>query len=270
MPMADKRVSIIIPGFNYGHYLKETLDSVLNQDYNEFEIVIVDDGSTDNQTKKYLSQLNHPKIKVFLKEHEGVCIARNYAIANSTGDYILPLDADDLIGKDFIRDAVEILDSDNRVKIVCCKVEMFGAKKGLYPLPEPSLEMLLGQNTMVVTSMFRRADFEKTNGFNSNMSNGFEDWDFWLSLLDSGGEIYKLDKVGLYYRIKKGSRNNVLTSAEFKRLRLQIYQNHKGLYARHFFDPIKSFEYDLIINSKEYKLGQLLLKPIRIIHKFFN
>ena len=268
--VVQKQVSIIIPSYNDGRYLKEALDSVLSQDYTYFEIIIVDDGSTDNDTQQYLSQLNHHKIKVFLKEHEGVSIARNYAIAKSTGDYILPLDADDLIGKDFIREAVEVLDSNNKVKIVCCKAEMFGAKKGPYPLPDPSLEMLLGQNTMVITSMFRKTDFEMTKGFNPNMSTGFEDWDFWLTLLEQGGEIYKLDKVGFYYRIKKGSRNNVLTSDEFKRLRLQIYLNHQELYAKHFFDPLKSFEYDLIINSKEFKLGQILMKPIRFIHKFFN
>jgi len=265
MSEPKKKVSVIIPCYNDGSYLNDALQSVLNQPYQNFEIIVVDDGSVDEVTIKFLKQVSHPNIHVFYKVHAGVSVARNDAIAKATGDYILPLDADDLLGASFLEEAVNILDEDQRVKVVCGDVQMFGTRKGLKKLPEHSMGMLLGQNTMAITSLFRKSDFLQTSGFNVNMNEGFEDWDFWLSLLESGGEVHRLEVVALYYRIKKKSRNFSLSVEQMKRLRRQIYQNHKDLYAKHFFDPNKSFEYDLLVNSREYKLGKRLLKPLRFL-----
>lgn len=263
-----KKVSVIIPCYNDGKYLNDTLQSVLDQPYQNFEIVLADDGSTDAGTLKLLKGIRQPKIQVFHKGHTGVSEARNYAIAKATGDYVLPLDADDLLGGVFLGKAVKILNENQQVKIVCGKVQMFGKRKGIKNLPEYSMEMLLGQNTMSITSLFRKSDFLQTNGFNANMNKGFEDWDFWISLLETGGEVRSLDVVALYYRIKKKSRNFSLSGEQMKRLRRQIYENHKSLYAKHFFDPVKSFEYDLLVNSREYRLGKMLLKPVRFLYRF--
>ncbi|HUV92091.1 MAG TPA: glycosyltransferase family A protein, partial [Anaerolineales bacterium] len=267
MQESKKKVSVIIPVFNYGKYLNDAIQSVLKQSYHNFEMIVVDDGSTDTFTQKFLKELDRPEIHVFFRENNGVSRTRNYAVSQASGEYILPLDADDLVGEDFLKDAVTILDEYPSVKVVCGDVEMFGKRRGLKKLPGHSMDMLLGQNTMVVTSLFRKSDFLQTSGFNPNMNEGFEDWDFWLSLLENGGDVYKLNTVALYYRIKKNSRNHSLTDEDMQRLRIQIYQNHKSLYAKNFFNPGNSFEYDLLVNSREYKLGKLLLKPIRFLLK---
>ncbi|MBN2615547.1 MAG: glycosyltransferase family 2 protein [Bacteroidales bacterium] len=265
MSVSSKTVSVIIPVFNNGNYLNDTIQSVVNQAYKDFEIIVVDDGSTDQNTLQVLKEINHPQIEVFIQDYAGVSIARNYGIEKASGKYILPLDADDLLGDTFIEQAVDVLDKNPLVKVVFGDVRMFGKKHGMKKLPNHSLEMLLGQNTMVVTSMFRKADFLNTSGFNPNMNEGFEDWDFWLTLLESGGDVFKLDTIALHYRIKESSRNSSLTAQKMQKLRRQIYENHKELYARHFFDPLKSFEYGLLLTSKEYKLGKKLLRPLRIL-----
>ncbi|MBE0649550.1 MAG: glycosyltransferase family 2 protein [Bacteroidales bacterium] len=265
MSKSTKKVSIIIPVFNDGKYLNETIQSVLNQSYQNFEVVLVDDGSTDTFTLNFLKGLTQPEIHVFFRPNEGVSQTRNYGISQASGEYILPLDADDKLGESFLEQAVKILDGNPRVKVVCGDVQMFGKRRGQKPMPQHAMEILLGQNTMVVTSLFRKSDFLQTQGFNPNMNEGFEDWDFWLSLLETGGEVYKLDTVALYYRIKKNSRNYSLTPEKMQRLRKQIYENHKSLYAEYFFDPMNSFEYDLLVNSREYKLGKRLLKPVRFL-----
>jgi glycosyltransferase involved in cell wall biosynthesis len=259
------KVSVVIPVFNDGKYLGEALQSVLAQEYPEIEIIIVDDGSTDPKTTQQLKELNDSRIKVLFKKHEGVSAARNFAIGKATGKYVLPLDADDKIGEKFLAKAVTILEKDPTVKVVSGEVELFGIRTGRKILPDYSIEMLLGQNTMSITSLFRKSDFGKTNGFNVNMHEGFEDWDFWLTLLESGGEVRKLPEVAVYYRIKKKSRNFSLTHQQMQKLRRQIYENHKMLYSKYFFDPLKSFEYDLLLNSREYKLGKWLLKPLRVL-----
>ena len=267
MPEPKKKVSVVIPVFNDGKYLNDAIQSVLKQSYRNFEMIVVDDGSTDAFTLKFLKVINHPEIHVFFRENDGVSKTRNYAVSKASGDYILPLDADDLVGENFLKEAVTILDKYPSVKVVCGDVEMFGKRKGLKRIPQHSMEMLLGQNTMAVTSLFRKSDFLQTSGFNPNMNEGFEDWDFWLSLLENGGDVHKLNTVALYYRIKKNSRNYSLTDEKMQRLRMQIYQNHKSLYAKYFFDPTKSFEYDLLVNSREYRLGKRLLGPVRVLLK---
>lgn len=267
METANKLVSVIIPCFNSGRYLDKTINSVLCQTYQDFEIIIVDDGSTDDTTRQYLSALSHPKINVFFKENEGVSIARNVAISHSTGEYILPLDADDLISKDYLELAVLALNKNSSVKLVTCDVESFGCKKGIIPSDEYTIEKLLAKNLFVVSSMFRREDYNKTHGFNPNMKQGFEDWDFWLSLLSDSGEVYHINRTCFYYRLHKDSRNNLLDNERLMKLRYQIYENHADLYCRYFFNPTDSFEYELVKYSMEYKIGRIILKPFRFLQK---
>jgi glycosyltransferase involved in cell wall biosynthesis len=261
-------VSVIIPYYNGGKYIDKTIKSVLDQAYKEFEIIIVDDGSTDTFTKQYLSQLDHSKIKVFYKGNGGVASARNYAILKSQGEYILPLDADDLIAKDYLELAVDILNQNSAVKLVTCNVEYFGYRKGFMQSQEFSIEKLLAKNLFVVSSVFRRMDYDKTKGFNMNMKEGFEDWDFWISLLGDGGEVHNIDKTCFYYRSHKGSRNFLMGGRAFKKMRYQIYENHAELYHRYFINPTDCFEYELVKNSMEYKVGKMILRPFRYFQKF--
>ena len=247
--------------------MPKTIESVLGQTYQNFEIIIVNDGSTDIATLQYLSDLSHPKITVFFQDHEGVSAARNYAISKSKGDFILPLDADDLIANDYLELAVDLLSQNSDLKLVTCNVDFFGYRNGSIPAVAYSMEKLLAKNLFVISSMFRRADYNNTKGFNTNMKEGFEDWDFWLSLLSEGGEVHNIDKTCFYYRLHKDSRNNLLNDEMLTKLRYQIYENHAQLFHQYFFNPTETFEYELKKNSMEYKLGRIILKPFRLLQK---
>ncbi len=89
------KVSVIIPCYNHGKYIDEAVDSILNQTFKDFEIIIVNDGSTDELTNNKLKQYDKPKTFVINKENEGLSVARNTAIKRAVGEYILTLDADD-------------------------------------------------------------------------------------------------------------------------------------------------------------------------------
>jgi len=262
-------VSIIIPCFNQGKYIEETIKSVLSSTFKNFEIIIVNDGSTDTHTNRLLQHLNLESVIVIQTENQGVSNARNTAIRNSRGKFILPLDADDKISVRYIEEAVKILEANSNIKVVTSEVELFGAASGKMSLLDYSIENLLCQNTMVCSSIFRREDFDRTMGFNPEMKHGFEDWDFWLSILGEGGNVFKIPMVHFYYRIKRNSRNTDFArkADQLKQGRYQIYKNHIDLYSNHFLDPAKSFEFDLIQKSKEYKIGKAILKPVRY---FFN
>ena len=124
-------ISVIVPCYNDGKYIKECLRSIHEQTYANYEIIIINDGSTDTYTNEVLKNLSHPKIRLLQTKNQGPALARNYAIKHSQGKYILPLDADNKIGSNFIREAIEILESDHSIKIVNCDIQLFGAKKGL-------------------------------------------------------------------------------------------------------------------------------------------
>lgn len=265
-----KKVSVIITSFNKGKFLNECINSVKNQSYQNLEIILIDDCSTDSYTIGILKELkNDNQINIFkLTENKGVSNVRNFGIKNSTGEYILIVDGDDKISDTYIEKAVKIIESDSEYKIVSCEVELFGYYHGKMPLAKPEIEYLIAQNALIISSLFRKSDFEKTSGFNENMKEGLEDWDFWLSILEKGGKVYRIPEVHFYYRISKKSRNN-LDFEKLRRLRKQIYENHKELYSKYLLDPVNSFEYTLLKNSKEYRLGKFLLKPLRIIFDKF-
>ncbi len=200
-------VSVIMPCFNQGCFLKESVTSVLNSSYKNLEIILVNDGSTD-KTEEISLQLEKefPFIHYFYQENKGPSAARNLGILNSVGSIILPLDSDDLISEDYIAEAVKILESKPNVKVVYCEAEKFGDRVGKWNLPEFSLNKLVRRNLIFTTALYRKSDWAEIGGYDEKMTWSLEDWDFWLSMLKNGGEVVRLPKIGFYYRIRQNTR----------------------------------------------------------------
>lgn len=199
-------VSVIIPVYNMQEYIAETLDSVLASDYPNFEIVVVDDGSADKsaaQCQVYADK--YEKIHFYSQSNSGASAARNHAIRKSLGEYILPLDGDDKISSRYITEAVKILSIRPNVKVVASNAEFFGDRTGLWELPEFDLKLLARKNLMNCSSMYRKSDWERVGGYCEEIK-GREDWDFWISMLKNGGDVFRLPIVGLHYRIRENSK----------------------------------------------------------------
>jgi glycosyltransferase involved in cell wall biosynthesis len=266
-------VSIIVPCYNYGHFLAETLTSVKNQTILNWECIIIDNGSTDN-TKEVVKEFieGDNRFLYIYSENKGVSAARNLGIRNANGKYILPLDADDKIGENYLKDGIAVLENKPDIKVVYCDVELFGEVNRKWVLPNHTLRQLLIENTIFCSGIYRKADFEKTTGYDDTMLEGLEDWDFWITLLGMGGEVFKLPAVHFYYRIRKSSRNNSLKTESIKKIRNYIYSKHKTLFDKTFTIPDLLFELseserrmDELKGSREYKSSQLLLGPFRTI-----
>src|SRR3972149_1699479 len=101
-PLHPPRVSVIIPCYNLGPYLDEAVGSVLSQTYQDFEILVVDDGSTDPATRTLLADYRRPKTRVIQLPHGGLAAARNAGVANAGGEYLCALDADDRLASSFL------------------------------------------------------------------------------------------------------------------------------------------------------------------------
>jgi glycosyltransferase involved in cell wall biosynthesis len=175
-------VSIIIPIYNYGIQFEKALQSVFNSTYKNIEIVIVNDGSTNTYVKLKLDSIkDHPNVKIIHQENQGPSSARNNGIKNSTGDLILPLDADDMVQPDYIQLCVNILKNNKNISPVYCDTHHIGQTQGIEVRPEWSLERLNKGPFIVNCSMFHREAFDKCDGYDVKLK-GWEDYDLWLRM----------------------------------------------------------------------------------------
>ena len=225
------KVSVVIPCFNQAHLIDDAIQSVLAQTYNDFEIIIVNDGSTDPQTDSILESYNGPRIKVVHTVNQGVASARNNGINQATGIYILPLDADDKIADSYMEKAVRILDANPNIGIVYCQAEFFGEKTGNWEMPEYSFPEILLGNVIFCSGFYRRYDWQQVNGYNPNMKYGLADFDFWLSLIESGKEVFRIPESLFLYRQRSGSMNKSITPEQMVYLYAQLFKNHSALYS---------------------------------------
>lgn len=263
-------VSIIVPCYRQAEYLPETLESVLAQTYRGWECIVVNDGSPDDTeavAKRYCEK--DARIKYLYQENQGVAMARNNGIRASQGEYILPLDADDLIAPDCLETFVGAMSS-GEYDVVYSQVQRFGSSTGIWKMLDYDYDTILWGNMIPCTALYRRGDFDRTPGYNPNMKFGYEDWDFWLSLLDRDSKVLRIEKPLLSYRSKPVSRA-VLNDQAFRRVQShrQIYLNHKDLYADYAPDIIllhnQSFALENIKKSKAYLWGERIAKVYRKI-----
>ncbi len=240
-------VSVIIPCHNHGIYLEEAYASIVNQTYSPIETILVDDGSEDLESVRTFEAKHTPNIKVLYTEHRGPSAARNAAIKEAKGKYILPLDADDRVAPTYIEKAVAILEESQDVGIVYCRAEFFGAMSGEWALPEYSLYTMLQRNIIFCTAVFRREDWEQCGGYGEDMIYGLEDYDFWLSLIEMGKKVYKIPEILFFYR--KHNTPSLLYKLQNSREKLtysnfRIIEHHINLY-RHY----KKFIVPILLKS---------------------
>ncbi|NDP22691.1 MAG: glycosyltransferase family 2 protein [Paludibacter sp.] len=224
-------VSIIIPAYNAEKYLEETVASAMASIYPFVEIIIVNDGSTD-KTQQIIEKITteNPQIKSFIQSNQGVSVARNFGISKSNGTYILPLDADDLISKDYIKKAVDVFENNDSVKLVYGEAERFGERTGKWELPAFDIKLLARRNIIYISAIFKKSDFEKSLGFTSEIK-GTEDWDFWISILKRGGDVIQIPETCFYYRIHKGSKRENDKKNKKKDIDV-LNKRHKAFYYR--------------------------------------
>lgn len=229
------RVSIIIPCYNAGAHLSESVQSALDQTYGDVEIVIVDDGSTDPHTREILAEAKWPKTTIIYQKNGGPSAARNTAIENATGEYILPLDADDRIHATYVEKAVAAINTNTEVGIVYCKAHKFGAEEGLWHLPAYTLSELAIDNVIFCTSLYRKADWQLVGGYNERLRHGMEDYEFWIKLVHLGRNVFQIDEPLFFYRIQETSRTTgfMASSATVVSTYAEIFRANRDFFAKH-------------------------------------
>ncbi len=230
-----KSVSVVIPCFNAGRHLEEAVQSALAQTWGNLEIVIVDDGSTDPATLALLESAHWPRTRLFRQPNAGPAAARNHAIREAHGDYILPLDADDTIAPTYVEKAVTVLDERTEVGCVYCKAMKFGAEQGPWDLPPYRPEELAIGNVIFVTALFRKADWRSVGGFDEHLRHGVEDYDFWVKMVASGRQVVQIDEFLFNYRVQEKSRTTRFQDELDEKIATyaEIFRSNKDFYAKH-------------------------------------
>lgn len=200
-------VSVIIPAYNSASFLSATLQSVFHQDYSPVETIVIDDGSTDN-TPNILSHIKN--IKIYRQTNTGLPSARNKGIDLATGEYILFLDADDILGKKSISARVAHIESNPGVTSAICRNTFFHTTIGRYPVPLPfkgwpisSIDIethLFYKNVAPPHSFLIKREIVEQTGYFDETLNACEDYDYWLrSFLN--GNVFSLSPHGrVFYR----------------------------------------------------------------------
>ncbi|WP_300800371.1 glycosyltransferase [uncultured Desulfovibrio sp.] len=210
------KVSVIIPCYNCGSVIFDAIHSVKEQTFSGWEIVVVDDGSTDKETINILNQLENEKIRLIRQDNRGPAHARNMGISQARGEFILPLDADDTISPYYMAEAVPLFECNPNLGIVYCRAQKFGKETGEWNLPEYSSQRMAFDNVIFVSAFFRKSDWDLVGGFPAYTRLGVEDYAFWLRILRLGREVYRINKILFNYRIQNTSRSTIFNSDKEK------------------------------------------------------
>lgn len=230
-------ISVISACFNHGRYVAEMAASVLAQTFHDYELIIVNDGSTDN-TREVLDTLQDRRIRAIHTSNRGPSLARNRAIEEARGSIILNLDADDRIAPTFLERAHAVFISRPNVGIVSSETLFFGARSGPFRLLPFSLETMLISNVIISGSLFRKEDWRRVGGYSNEFPFGLEDYDFWLSLIELDRDVYRIPDELYFYRTYPRSRNcrSGRRKASRKKMAaalLTLFDRHAGLYAQY-------------------------------------
>ena len=253
------KVSVIIPCYNHGKYLDEAVESILVQTFQDFEIIIVNDGSTDESTILKLENYKRAKTRVIHTVNQGLSMARNNGIREATGVFILPLDADDKVAPGYLEKAVSIMETSPKTGIVYSFADCFGAQQGRWSIPDYSPHGMLLTNLIFCCSLFRKSSWEQSGGYNPNMSKGWEDWDFWLSLIERGCEVYRIPEVLFFYRVLPESMVRSMDRQTKVQMHQQLICNHPSLFVVQ--SRLLLELYYLLRESKLYRIAKKLRIP---------
>ena len=199
-------VSVIIPCYNQGQYIREAIVSVEQCEKDLYEIIIINDGSTDETTKRILAELEDEGYYVINQPNQGVSASRNNGIRIARGRYILPLDSDDKIKSWSIPKSIDILDKQPDVGVVYGRAELFGATSSrLYPDAGAfDLHRIVLANYIANCAVIRKTALEECDYYDTQLS-FWEDWDLWLTMASKGWQFHFEDAEFFSYRISPDS-----------------------------------------------------------------
>lgn len=267
-------ISVVIPCFNSGEYLQAAIESVINSGFDDYEIVVVDDGSTDPMTIRTLERIKDSGIiKLIRIKNVGAASARNIGVNQTAGDFLLFLDSDNRIKPDYLVKSFKAIENNPEIGVVYSKPQFFGMEEfqdyRRFEVKDYSQDSLFAGNYIDMCSLVRKSAFLQVGGFDESTDLYFgEDWDLWIRISHSGWKFQFLEEVLFEYRIRKGSLMDHLNSEKRQRTLEYLGGKHGALiyhkYRKYFriMDRIQKhpFRYFFKVLYYKYFLGKPLIK----------
>lgn len=256
------RVSIITPCYNHGGFLNEAIKSALKTDFEGYELIIVDDGSTDTSTLQVFKQLeqehaDNNRVRIIHQDNLGLATARNNAVKAARGEYILPLDADNRISPHYIPRAVQILDSHPEVGVVNAYARLFGEREGVWEFKAFNSRWILLENMVEACSVFRKKIWEECGGYDPDMGiMGYEDWNLWLYAMEKGWKFHMIKEPLFDYRVRNDSMITACNIPENRRYLVNyICNKHRDTYIKNLGYVIA--EKDVAVLNRDTRIRNL-------------
>ncbi|MED4533608.1 glycosyltransferase family A protein [Metabacillus fastidiosus] len=228
-PEYSPLVTIIIPCYNYGKYVNASINSLLNSTFQDIEIIVVDDGSTDQETIEILDQLNRSKTQLIRQSNQGLHAVRNNAIPKARGKYIISLDPGDELHPTFMEKAFWILETYPEIGFVSSGLQAVGTEDWKHIPPAYNFYKQLFHNNVCGHAMFRKQCWYDVGGYKKMHVMGYEDWDFWISAGEKGWLGYIIPEILMYYlRVGHSMVHNAIEHHDL--LVKQIKEFHPNLY----------------------------------------
>lgn len=259
-------VSIIIPCFNSEATLETTLESVLNQKYQNWEAIIVNDGSTDRTDEIALRWVaKESRFKYYTKQNGGLGKTRNFAINKSCGTLILPLDSDNQLEASFVQDAVSVFEKNQDIGVVYGDAEYFGERNGLWEVAEYDFKKILAGNYIDACAVFKKKIWVEVGGYDENMPHqGHEDWEFWIALGSLNVKFHHLNKITFKYYVLNNSMIRSFTDEMVLLNQDYIVKKHSSQYHRHYLEIL------LLSEKKEKDFSEMLKSEKFVVNLFFK
>lgn len=225
------KISVIVPAYNQAHFLRDALNSVLEQDYENFELIVVDDGSTDD-TRSTVHELSDERISYHRQDNAGLSAARNAGMRMSSGSFLTFLDADDMFLPSKLSIMLDAFSNEPSLGFVAGQaipINERGERVGRVfdrGLPEPIERFLLGNPFHVGSVMLRREWKERVGYFDEDLRS-YEDWDYWIRLALAGCPMGWVDKPVSLYRFHQAQMTRhgaQMTGATFSVLNKVFYE----------------------------------------------
>jgi glycosyltransferase involved in cell wall biosynthesis len=236
--MSVPKLSIVIPCYNHGEYIKDAIASVERLPRELYELIIVNDGSSDAATNALMAELAAAGYHVIEQENKGLGAARNTGIAAAAGEYILPLDSDNKIRAEFTQNAVNVLNARPEIAIVHGDFQYYGDADFRSRIAPFDIKKMLYRNYIDACAIYRKAVWEDCGGYDTQMPvQGVEDWDFWLNAYSRGWRFLHLDEIAFDYMFRADSMlQNTKKEENWRQIEEYMSRKYAPLLKREFAD----------------------------------
>ncbi len=229
-------LSVVVPYYNLGAYLAETIASIVASSYRPLEIIVVDDGSDDPVSQAMLEQESrrHPDLlRVVRCARGGLARARNLGAHTARGEFLAFVDADDLVDPAFFGRAIDVLQRYDNVSFVYSWVRFFGDAEACWPTWNAEFPLLLVHNMLTAFVVVRRGDFLAWGLNDPALKDALEDYDAWISMLEQGCVGVSLPDLLVRYRVRADSMYRSLSEAQMLEMYALIVDRHRAVYERY-------------------------------------